>query len=166
MGQEAKETIIKHFTASVFVVSDSKVLLLEHKKIASWLPPGGHVEENELPNETAVREVKEETGLDVELIVTDDFIREKQCITKIDNRATLVPCPWRVLFEEVSGDHYHIDFLYLAKISDRMVESMQGENEDNILHWFTIYELEQATKIFQNVKYYAMKAIQEFSIIK
>ena len=103
MERGVEETIIKHFTASVFVVSDSKVLMLEHKKIASWLPPGGHVEENELPNETAIREVKEETGLDVELIVSDDFIKEKQYITKIDNRAILVPCPWRVLFEEVSG---------------------------------------------------------------
>ena len=41
---------------------------------------------------------------------------------------------------------------------------MHGENENNILHWFTIYELEQTAKIFQNVKYYSIKAIQELSI--
>ena len=159
-----EETIVRHFTASVFIVADSKVLLLEHKKIASWLPPGGHVEENELPNETAIREVREETGLNVELIITADFIKERQYIANIDNRASLIPCPWKMLFEEVSKNHYHIDLLYLAKISNDMNMIKEKENEDNKFYWFTVYELAQASKIFPNVRYYGMKAIQEVSV--
>ncbi|MEA3450492.1 MAG: NUDIX domain-containing protein, partial [Bacteroidota bacterium] len=30
--------------------------------------PGGHIEHNETPDEAIIREVKEETGLDVEIV--------------------------------------------------------------------------------------------------
>ena len=54
--------ITRDFTATTFVVSLNKTLLLWHQ-IASMLPPGGHIEPNELPEEAAIREVKEEPGL-------------------------------------------------------------------------------------------------------
>ena len=56
------------FTASVYVVHAKKVLLHFHTKTQLWLPPGGHVELDEDPNQTAIREVKEEAGLAVELV--------------------------------------------------------------------------------------------------
>ena len=56
------------FTVSVYVVHENKVLLHIHKVLGIWLPPGGHIELDEDPNEAAVREAKEETGLDIELI--------------------------------------------------------------------------------------------------
>ena len=64
--------IIKHFTSSALIVHNEKVLLVYHKKLDVWLYPGGHVEENENPDETLVREVKEETGLEVEIISNKD----------------------------------------------------------------------------------------------
>ncbi len=59
---------IKHFTASALIIDNDKVLLVFHKKFNVWLYPGGHVEKNENPDETLLREVKEETGLEVEII--------------------------------------------------------------------------------------------------
>ena len=47
----------RHFTVAVFVVWEGKVLLHFHRKLGMWLPPGGHIEEGELPDEAAVREV-------------------------------------------------------------------------------------------------------------
>jgi 8-oxo-dGTP pyrophosphatase MutT (NUDIX family) len=58
----------RHFTVAVFVVWEGKVLLHLHRKLGMWLPPGGHIEKNELPNEAAVREVLEETGIRVRLV--------------------------------------------------------------------------------------------------
>ncbi len=60
-------TPIKHLV-SYFVALDGKYLLLvDHKNARLWLPTGGHVEPNENPRMTVVRELREELGLDVEL---------------------------------------------------------------------------------------------------
>lgn len=45
-----------------------KLLMLRHRKGGHWSFPKGHVEEGETEEETALREVKEETGLDITLI--------------------------------------------------------------------------------------------------
>ena len=58
----------RHFTVAVFVVWEGKVLLHLHRKLGMWLPPGGHIERDELPDDAAVREVFEETGLRIELV--------------------------------------------------------------------------------------------------
>ncbi len=56
------------FTAEVFIVHKDRVLLRMHDKFKIWLSVGGHVELDEDPIEAAVREVKEEVGLDVTIV--------------------------------------------------------------------------------------------------
>jgi 8-oxo-dGTP diphosphatase len=56
------------FTLGAFAVildDDGNVLLSHRQDFDVWNLPGGSVEHGELPYETVVREVKEETGLDV-----------------------------------------------------------------------------------------------------
>ena len=48
------------------IINDDKVLLIKQTK-GHWGFPKGHVEKNETEVETAIREVKEETNLDVEI---------------------------------------------------------------------------------------------------
>ena len=55
------------FTVEVFVVHKNRVLLRLHDKYKFWLSVGGHIELDEDPNQTALREVMEEVGLKVEL---------------------------------------------------------------------------------------------------
>lgn len=67
------------FTVEVFIVHKNKLLLRMHDKYKIWLSIGGHIELNEDPNEAAIREVKEEVGLDIDLV--DDLrptIEDKQ----------------------------------------------------------------------------------------
>jgi 8-oxo-dGTP pyrophosphatase MutT (NUDIX family) len=52
-----------HLTASAFVVSSRGVILLRHRLLGIWVQPGGHVEMGEGPEEAALRETLEETGL-------------------------------------------------------------------------------------------------------
>ncbi len=52
-----------HVTASAFVVSARGVILHRHKALDIWVQPGGHVDAGEGPDEAAVRETAEETGL-------------------------------------------------------------------------------------------------------
>jgi 8-oxo-dGTP pyrophosphatase MutT (NUDIX family) len=55
--------------AGACVIKNSKVLLLKQStKVRhpnKWGPPGGHLEKNEAPTETCIREVKEEAGINV-----------------------------------------------------------------------------------------------------
>jgi 8-oxo-dGTP pyrophosphatase MutT (NUDIX family) len=62
------ESVTRDFTVAVFVVHRDRVLLHMHRKLGLWLPPGGHIEPNELPDEAAIREVEEEAGIGIDLI--------------------------------------------------------------------------------------------------
>src|SRR5947208_5297466 len=49
----------------VVVTDDRRVLLVRTKECPTWMPIGGMVEPGEEPADAAVREVREETGVDV-----------------------------------------------------------------------------------------------------
>jgi 8-oxo-dGTP pyrophosphatase MutT (NUDIX family) len=53
-----------HVTASGIVVGRRGVLLHEHKRLRIWIQPGGHIDPGEMPWDAALRETREETGLD------------------------------------------------------------------------------------------------------
>ena len=55
----------KHFTATTYIVHANQpiTLLHYHRKLRTWLPPGGYLEKNETPFEAAIREIHEETGI-------------------------------------------------------------------------------------------------------
>jgi len=101
----ASERTGRHFTVAVFVVHEGKVLLHRHRKLGMWLPPGGHIEDGELPDEAAVREVFEETGLVVELTGG----RRKDVEDPVQLRR-----PAGVQLENIGPGHQHIDLIYFA----------------------------------------------------
>lgn len=82
------------------------MLLHPHRKLGIWLPPGGHVEPGELPDEAAVREVLEETGVAVELV-------GDAAVTAPEPRQ--LTRPRGVQLEQISPGHEHIDLVYLAR---------------------------------------------------
>ena len=65
------DSMARHFCASVFIINpdNKKILLVMHKKNKKWTQPGGHIELDETPEEAALREAYEETGLRVSLLV-------------------------------------------------------------------------------------------------
>lgn len=65
----------KHLV-SYFVVLDEgarKILLVDHKLAGLWLPAGGHVEEDEDPQETVRRECQEELAIEADFRWEDPF---------------------------------------------------------------------------------------------
>lgn len=95
----------RHFTVAVFVVWEGKVLLHLHRKLGMWLPPGGHIERDELPDDAAVREVLEETGLRVELV--GEKREDVQDPVQLHR-------PAGVQLENIGPGHQHIDLIYFA----------------------------------------------------
>jgi 8-oxo-dGTP pyrophosphatase MutT (NUDIX family) len=97
--------VLRHFTVAVFVVHDGCVLLHFHRKLGKWLPPGGHIEDNELPDEAALREVLEETGIRARLVGGRGL--------RIDTPRQLV-IPAGIQVEAIYPGHEHIDLVYFA----------------------------------------------------
>ena len=101
--------VIRHFTATAVILDDGRVLLIDHPKLGWWLPPGGHVEPNEDPVQAVRREVREEVGLEVDLVTDDRFSHPA---------VGIVAPPFTILVEDIpdprNGDHQHIDMVYVA----------------------------------------------------
>jgi 8-oxo-dGTP pyrophosphatase MutT (NUDIX family) len=97
--------LLRHFTVAVFVVHRECVLLHFHRKLKKWLPPGGHIEDGELPDEAALREVEEETGICVRLVGARGL--------DIDEPRQLV-LPVGIQLEDIYPGHQHIDLVYFA----------------------------------------------------
>src|ERR1700685_170331 len=95
------------FTVAIFVVHDGRILLIHHRKLNKWLPLGGHVELDEDPEIAALREAKEESGLDVELV------GERPPTTEPGTRALIAP---RFLdIHRITETHEHIGMIYWAR---------------------------------------------------
>jgi 8-oxo-dGTP pyrophosphatase MutT (NUDIX family) len=141
----------RQFTATVYIIDEGKVLLIHHRKLQKWLPPGGHLDPNELPSDGAKREALEETGYEIELY-KDENVWIKRPNAKSFER------PYLCLLEEIPAYggrpvHQHIDMIYLA----RPVSGTKTHNavETNDIRWFSLEEvegLESDVEIFLETK--------------
>lgn len=143
------------FTVEVFIVFNNNVLLRKHDKYKIWLSVGGHIELNEDPNQAALREVKEEVGLDVNL-----WNKRQLPSTQESNYTELIP-PIFLNRHRINENHEHITLTYFAiSNSDKILESQ--EEKSNECRWFTSSELDDPNfGIKEHIKFYAKKALEE-----
>jgi 8-oxo-dGTP diphosphatase len=127
--------MIKHFTATAFVVRGDSTLLHWHKRLGQWMPPGGHIEPDEDPPAAALREVLEETGLFCEIVPTSPnlpFSYPEQ-----------LAAPYTILLEDIPGPdepHKHIDLIYFVR---PVTDVAPSAVDDPTLCWVTAAELRE-----------------------
>lgn len=139
------------FTVSVFITHDNKVLLIHHKKLNMWLPIGGHIELDEDPEETLFREVKEECGLEIEVIGKKPTIKSKG--TK------LLYTPAFLDIHGVTETHKHIALRYITRAkSDQFIHNKDKHDD---IRWFTKEDLDSPEfNIKSDIKFYAKEDLE------
>jgi len=145
------------FTVAIFVVHDEKILLIHHRKLDKWLPLGGHIKLDEDPEQAALREAKEESGLDVELL------GERPPTTSPGTRALIAP---RFLdIHRISDTHEHIGLIYWARPKHGKLALATEEHHD--IRWCRSEDLEKLSPPMTDaVKWYCRQAIEEVQSLK
>ena len=93
--------------------------MLKHKRLGLWLQPGGHVDDGETPWDAALREAREETGLEVSFL-----------------SASLDGVPELIHVDVHAGGrgHTHLDLRYLVNGGDADPCPPDGESQE--IGWF------------------------------
>lgn len=118
-----RDNIFGHLTASAYVVNEDfdKTLLVKHNILGGYIFPGGHADGESDFLSVAIREVQEETGLDVK-----EYSKEIFSICS-------APVKGHVKRGKYVSAHNHYDFLYLviAKNDDmKNIRILEDENSD------------------------------------
>jgi len=126
--------------------------MINHKKLSKWLPPGGHVDDNEIPDQAAIRECKEETGLDVTLLgERGDF--DGALVRPIGSQLNVI-----------DDDHEHIDLVYLAEPNESGQALSLNTDECSEVRWFGLDEiLKDDFNTFASIQYWCKKISRNLS---
>jgi 8-oxo-dGTP pyrophosphatase MutT (NUDIX family) len=140
------------FTVAVFIVHEERLLLIHHRKLDHWLPIGGHIELDEDPEQAALREAEEESGLRVELLGERPPTTEEGC------RALLAPRFMDI--HRINATHEHIGLIYWARPLAGEVALAEAEHHD--IRWVAETELDSLhPPMKESVKWYCRQALRE-----
>jgi len=152
----------RHFTATTYIVHDGATALHEHARLDMWLPPGGHIDRDELPRQAARREVYEETGLDVTLLESPAPI-ETPDVVELGRPAHLLLEDIHE-YEDGTVGHQHVDFVYFGTVPSREIDPAgHDEQGDGDWEWFTTEDLREHPDLGAEVQAIGREAIDAVS---
>jgi ADP-ribose pyrophosphatase YjhB (NUDIX family) len=147
----------ERYTGTLYVVRDGAVALHRHGRLGTLLPPGGHVEAGEAPHEAALRETREETGLEVSLSTAGGGVSTAA--------ADPLPAPrhvQRIDLAALPGDLEHtiVDFVYYARAGGRGFDPEPGEVPADRWAWYGPEDLrDEREALTDDVFEYARDAV-------
>jgi 8-oxo-dGTP pyrophosphatase MutT (NUDIX family) len=158
---------VSHLACSLYLFDLSKqsILLVKHKGLAVWLPPGGHVEEDELPHASALREAFEETNLQ-DILLLDILAGDLHLQSEGQMQLRFSPGseqeerflePFALIEEKIletdkDYEHFHIDYVYVGQLqSSQDVQILPTEVSD--AQWVKLdYNIIDQLETFPNIK--------------
>lgn len=123
-----RSNLIAHMTASAWVVNPErdKVLMVYHKIYDSWSWTGGHADGDEDLLAVALREVREETGVEhVRPVSREIYSLEVLTVDGHEKRGAYVP------------SHLHLNLTYLLE-ADEGDSLHVCETENSGVRWFSL----------------------------
>lgn len=117
---------------------DYEILLHKHKKLGKYMGAGGHVEEYEHELEALIREVKEETGLDIGCALQEERIDYQRYRIKAPNWVT------RIKLDD--GLHELIDHTYFIKVPKRLRNQKLKCEDGCEFEWVDLFDAKMEGK--------------------
>lgn len=117
------------------IIENNKILLIKHQK-GHWGFPKGHMEKDETPMQTAIREVKEETNIDVEILSKKEYTE---------------------IYTTQEGVNRKVVFFIAKKIGGKLKPQ---ESEVEIVKWFNFEEAMQ-TLTYEEAKQTLKEVIKD-----
>lgn len=125
-----KNNIIFNYRVGIIIRYNDKILVQKDKKVDYYTIPGGRCELNETSTFTAIREFKEETGIDTELV---------RPMGMIEN----------FFYSNFVNKNYHeILIIHELKFKDnnyynlKEIHNIEEKHKDNVIYeWISINEL-------------------------
>ena len=139
-----RDNEIIHITSSGFVINKDKdkVLMVHHNIFNSWSLPGGHADGEENLLGVAISEIKEETGV-------NDIIPITNKIVSLDILSVL----GHFRKEKYVSSHLHISLAYLVQ-ADENEQVIIKPDENSAVKWIPISEIDIHSSEFHMKKIY------------
>ena len=151
--------MLKHFSATCYVVAtikgEPKVLLHMHKKHNHWYGLGGHVESDEDPVAAAIREAKEEAGIDVTIFSPKKKLLRVKWASELIAPALLFD--QQIDARDGKPEHRHLDCIYFGTTPDPSKVRMNEE-----FRWCSKKDLD-VMDLQEDTRYITKEAIKFFN---
>ncbi len=144
-----------HFTASAWVANKekTKVLMIYHNIYKSWAWTGGHADGNPDLLATAIRELKEETGVEnVKVIDNNIFSLEIVCVDGHVKKGKYV------------SSHVHLNATYLLEVDENEILRIK-DDENSGVKWINIEDVEKVVNekwVFENAYKKLNKKLEQY----
>lgn len=152
----ARDNEIIHITSSAFVVNKNrdKALMVHHNIFNSWSWAGGHIDGDEDLLYVAIKEVKEETGVQNIRTVSKDIL-------SLD----ILPVFSHVKRGEYVAPHLHLSVAYLLEAEENEPLVIKSD-ENSSVQWIRFEEIDTCSTENHMKKIYrkAMSKIEELSL--
>ncbi len=159
---KVSEELIKHFVVSGYIVFSNQLLLVAHRKLGKWLPPGGHIEERETPEDALKREISEEVGIPVTILAASDHQGD-------DKGVQSLLLPRHIQLEDIDELHQHIDLVYFCQAFDNHIRVEEAKLAG--ARWFSSEELNshadiqfEGVTLPKHVSHFGLQALKSLQV--
>lgn len=124
-----------HFTASSWAVNKdrTKILMVYHNIYKTWTWTGGHADGESNLLKTAIRELKEETGVqNIKVLKDDIYSLEILCVNG------------HIKNNKYVSSHLHLNLSYLLEVDDKEILQIK-KDENSGVKWVRIEDIEKVS---------------------